>query len=147
MWSLRLRQLLLFSSARLVTWLLCSIALSPLNAIRGAENARATEATAVKPDAFASEPLNEGIIAGEQLTPGAPWRIRITDELRAQVVEDVPEGYVTVFQAMKILGVSRQTVWQRVKRGELQAVHVRRGKRKGLRIRVLDQPLTLFDNA
>jgi DNA invertase Pin-like site-specific DNA recombinase len=90
--------------------------------------------------------LNEGIIVGEQLTPGAPWRIRITDELRAQVVEDVPEGYVTVFQAMKILGVSRQTVWQRVKRGELQAVHVRRGKRKGLRIRVLDQQPPLFDN-
>ena len=90
--------------------------------------------------------LNEGIIAGEQLTPGAPWRIRITDELRAQIVEDVPEGYVTVFQAMKILGVSRQTVWQRVKRGELQAVHVRRGKRKGLRIKVLDQQPALFDN-
>jgi DNA invertase Pin-like site-specific DNA recombinase len=90
--------------------------------------------------------LNEGIIAGEQLTPGAPWRIRITDELRAQIVEDVPEGFVTVFQAMKILGVSRQTVWQRVKRGELQAVHVRRGKRKGLRIRVLDQQPALFHN-
>ncbi len=90
--------------------------------------------------------LNEGIIAGEQLTPGAPWRIRITDELRARVVEDVPEGFVTVFQAMKILGVSRQTVWQRVKRRELQAVHVRRGKRKGLRIKVLDQQPVLFDN-
>ena len=25
--------------------------------------------------------LNEGIIAGEQLTPGAPWRIRLTDDL------------------------------------------------------------------
>ena len=90
--------------------------------------------------------LNEGIIAGEQLTPGAPWRIRITDELRAQVVEDVPEGFVTVFQAMKILSVSRQTVWQRVKQGELQAVHVRRGKRKGLRIKVIDQQPALFDN-
>lgn len=90
--------------------------------------------------------LNEGVIAGEQLTPGAPWRIRITDELRAQIVEDVPVGYVTVFQAMKILGVSRQTVWQRVKRGELQAVHVRRGKRKGLRIKVLDQQPALFDD-
>jgi DNA invertase Pin-like site-specific DNA recombinase len=25
--------------------------------------------------------LNDGIIAGEQLTPGAPWRIRLTDDL------------------------------------------------------------------
>jgi len=26
--------------------------------------------------------LNDGFIAGEQITPGAPWQIRITDELR-----------------------------------------------------------------
>ena len=31
-------------------------------------------------------------------------------------------------------GVSRQTLLQRVKRGELRAVHVRTGRRKGLRI-------------
>ena len=34
-------------------------------------------------------------------------------------------------EAIKALGVSRQTVLQRVKRGELDAVHVMRGK-KGL---------------
>jgi DNA invertase Pin-like site-specific DNA recombinase len=28
--------------------------------------------------------LADGFIAGEQVTPGAPWQIRITDELRAQ---------------------------------------------------------------
>jgi hypothetical protein len=28
--------------------------------------------------------LNDGIIAGEQLTPGAPWRIRLTDEFKAR---------------------------------------------------------------
>jgi hypothetical protein len=33
-------------------------------------------------------------------------------------------------------GVSRQTVLQRVKRGELAAVHVMRGKQKGLRISI-----------
>ena len=44
-----------------------------------------------------------------------------------------------------MLGVSRQTVLQRVKRGELDAVHVRRGKRKGLRIKVLDTQSTVFD--
>jgi hypothetical protein len=26
--------------------------------------------------------LNAGLIAGEQLTPGAPWRLRITEQLR-----------------------------------------------------------------
>jgi hypothetical protein len=44
------------------------------------------------------------------------------------------------------LGVSRQTVLQRVKRGELEAVLVTRGRRKGLRIKVLDQKPTLFDS-
>ena len=49
-----------------------------------------------------------------------------------------------IVDAMRALGVSRQTVLQRVKRGELDAVHVRQGRRKGLRIRV---PATdeLFD--
>ena len=90
--------------------------------------------------------LADGFIAGEQITPGAPWRIRMTKELRARFVEDAPEGYVPMLDAMRLLGVSRQTVLQRVKRGELPAVHVRRGKRKGLRIKVLDNQPGLFDN-
>jgi excisionase family DNA binding protein len=48
--------------------------------------------------------------------------------------------------AMRLLGVSRQTVLQRVKRGELSAVHVRRGRQKGIRIKVLDNQPNLFDN-
>ena len=65
--------------------------------------------------------LNDGAIAGEQLTVGAPWRIRLTNELRAR----------TMYQTMRRLGVSRQTVWQRVKRGELEALYVTRGRQKG----------------
>jgi DNA invertase Pin-like site-specific DNA recombinase len=88
--------------------------------------------------------LNDGFVAGEQDTPGAPWRIRVTDRLRALFVEDAPAGFVPIVDAMRALGVSRQTVLQRVKRGELEAIHVRTGRRKGLRIRVpADQ--TLFD--
>jgi predicted DNA-binding transcriptional regulator AlpA len=60
--------------------------------------------------------LNDGIIAGEQLTPGAPWRIRLTDDMRSRVAEEASEGYLTMYQVMRRLGVSRQTVWQRVKR-------------------------------
>jgi excisionase family DNA binding protein len=67
--------------------------------------------------------LNDGIIAGEQLTPGAPWRIRLTDDLRKRVAEEAPDGYLTMYQTMRFLGVSRQTVWQRVKRGEIDAIH------------------------
>jgi len=51
-----------------------------------------------------------------------------------------------MLEAKNILGVSRQTVLQRVKRGELSAVHVRCGKQKGLRIKVLDNQLSLFNN-
>lgn len=80
--------------------------------------------------------LNAGFIAGEQVTPGAPWRIRVDDALRARFTAKTPEGYVPMIDATRILGVSRQTVLQRVKRGELDAVHVCRGRRKGLRIKI-----------
>jgi len=90
--------------------------------------------------------LADGFIAGEQITPGAPWRIRMTDQLRSRFVEQPPQGYVPMLEATKMLGVSRQTVLQRVKRGELSAVHVRRGKQKGLRIKVLDAQQKLFNN-
>jgi DNA invertase Pin-like site-specific DNA recombinase len=91
--------------------------------------------------------LAEGIIAGEQITPGAPWNIRITDELRARFVEEAPEGYMAMLEATLLLGVSRQTVLQRVKRGELAAVHVIRGRRKGIRIRVVDDQPDLFTHS
>ena len=39
-----------------------------------------------------------------------------------------------MLEATLAYGVSRQTLMQRVKRGELHAVHVRTGRRKGLRI-------------
>jgi predicted site-specific integrase-resolvase len=42
------------------------------------------------------------------------------------------------------LGVSRQTVLQRVKRGELKAMLVRQGRHKGLRIKVIDPQPQLF---
>jgi DNA invertase Pin-like site-specific DNA recombinase len=89
--------------------------------------------------------LNDGFIAGEQVTPGAPWQIRITDELRARFVEQAPPGYLPMLETTLKLGVSRQTVLQRVKRGELEAVLVTRGRRKGLRIKILDPNPILFE--
>jgi len=88
--------------------------------------------------------LADGFIAGEQVTPGAPWQIRITDELRARIVQQEPPGYLPMMETTIKLGVSRQTVLQRVKRGELEAVLVRQGRRKGLRIKVVDQQSDLF---
>ena len=78
--------------------------------------------------------LNDGFVPGEQITPGAPWRIRLTGSIRDLVADDAPDGWVPVQVATASLGVSRQTVLQRVKRGDLHAVHIRAGRRKGLRI-------------
>jgi DNA invertase Pin-like site-specific DNA recombinase len=78
--------------------------------------------------------LDDGFIAGEQLTPGAPWRIRLTSELRAMLTDHTPDGWVPLGYATQALGVSRQTVLQKVKRGEIRAILTRTGRRKGLRI-------------
>lgn len=74
-------------------------------------------------------------------------RFGITPELLARFVEQTPKGYVPMQDATRILGVSRQTVLQRVKRGELDAVHVHQGKRKGLRMKVIDDQTTLFEHS
>ena len=91
--------------------------------------------------------LNDGIIAGEQLTPGAPWRVRLTENLRARFTGEAGDDFLPMREAIRVLGVSRQTVLQRVKRGELEAVHVTRGRQKGLRIKVLGRQTELFEEA
>jgi len=78
--------------------------------------------------------LSDGFISGDQLTPGAPWRIRLTPAIRALFADDAPEGWLAMLEATLAYGVSRQTIMQRVKDGRLRAVHVRTGRRKGLRI-------------
>ncbi len=90
--------------------------------------------------------VNDGFIAGEQTTPGAPWRIRMTDALRSRVVDHGPQGYVVMQDATRLLGVTRQTVLQRVKRGDLDAVLVCNGRRKGLYIKVVDDQPDLFEH-
>ena len=88
--------------------------------------------------------LNDGFVAGEQVTPGAPWRIRLTDELRGMLADDTPDGWVAIHYATRALGVSRQTILQRVKRGELRAVLTRTGRMKGLRIELPEPQDQLF---
>jgi hypothetical protein len=80
--------------------------------------------------------LNDGFVAGEQVTPGAPWRVRLTDQLRGMLTDNAPGGWLALHHASRALGISRQTVLQKVKRGELRAVLTRTGRRKGLRIEV-----------
>ena len=68
--------------------------------------------------------------------PGAAWRIRLSDEVRARFVADVPNGFVPLNEAARLLGCARQTVLHKVQRGELRAIQVTNGRRKGLRIEV-----------
>jgi excisionase family DNA binding protein len=89
--------------------------------------------------------LRAGLLPAEQTTAHAPWRIRLSDEIRARFVPDIPDGYLPLAEAAKALGVARQTVLHKVQRGELAAVQVTTGRRKGLRIQVPSGTLGLLD--
>jgi DNA invertase Pin-like site-specific DNA recombinase/predicted DNA-binding transcriptional regulator AlpA len=89
--------------------------------------------------------IRNGFITAEQITPAAPWRIRIDQALRDRIQPQPPEGWLDLNEAAKALGIARQTVLHKVQRGELPAVHVNRGRRKGLRIQVKPDQPGLFD--
>ena len=89
--------------------------------------------------------LRDGFITGEQLTPGAPWRIRIDQALRNKIRPDAPSGWLPLDQAATALGIARQTVLHKVQHGELAAIHVTNGRRKGCRIQVKPSQPGLFD--
>jgi len=89
--------------------------------------------------------LRDGFVTGEQLTPGAPWQIRINQQLRDMVRPQAPDGWLPLSQAAARLGVARQTVLNKVQRGELNAIYLTRGRRKGLRIQAGHGQAGLFD--
>jgi hypothetical protein len=89
--------------------------------------------------------LREGFITGEQIVPGAPWHIRIDQALRDKVQSPAPDGWLPVDQAAKALGLSRTTVFQKVRDGQLTATHANSGQRQSLRIQVKPQAAGLFD--
>jgi len=80
--------------------------------------------------------LQEGLLPAEQTAEHAPWRIRLTDEVRERFVPTVPGGYVKLDEAARQLGVARQTVLNQVRSGRRKAVMVMAGKRRGLRIEI-----------
>ena len=89
--------------------------------------------------------LSDGFITGEQVTPGAPWQIRLSEQVRNLFTDTAPHGWLATLEATMAYGVSRQTLMQRVKRGELQAIHVRTGRRKGLRFQPPTPQNRLFE--
>lgn len=79
--------------------------------------------------------LREGLLRGEQLMPGARWRIVLDEDTQRRLTgDDAPAGWVGLQRAARTLGVSNQTVSSWFKSGKLQAVRVARGRRQGWRI-------------
>ena len=80
--------------------------------------------------------ISSGFIKGEQETEGAPWEIILTDkDIKRLTANDTPEGWLPLTQAVRELGVSKQTVLNWVKAGKLDYMYVNKGRRKGLRIK------------
>jgi hypothetical protein len=69
----------------------------------------------------------------------------VTEEVKSRFHGDPGENFLPMREAMKALAVSRPSVWQRVTHGKLDAVHVRRGKQKGLQIKEVVRQGELFD--
>jgi len=79
--------------------------------------------------------LRKGILAGEQVTPGAPWRIVLTDEVRRKLSGgDAPEGWVSLGEAARRLGLSKSHVVYLIKTGRLEAMQTAIRKQRRWRI-------------
>ena len=85
-----------------------------------------------------------GLLKGRQLTPGAPWRIVVTKQDIQRLKPTEPgDDWLPLKSTARQLGISQQTVLQKVKSGELEGVRVRVGRRVGWRIRL---PQESYDN-
>ena len=90
--------------------------------------------------------VEAGLLKGSQVMAGATWRIQLSEEDRQRLTaSNVPEGWLPLKRAALALGLSYQSVLQKLKSGELEGVRVRVGGRSAWRIRTLqrtydDQP-------
>lgn len=81
--------------------------------------------------------LRQGILAGDQLAPGAPWRITLTTEVRRRLASGTaPSHWVGLAEAAQRLGIGKSLAAYWVKQGKLEAVRTTVGKRQCWRINV-----------
>ena len=85
-----------------------------------------------------------GLLRGRQVTDAAPWRIQVKPEdiVRLKPVDADP-AWLPLKGAAQAMGVSQQTVVQKLKSGELQGVRVKAGRRTAWRIHL---PQGAYDN-
>jgi len=91
-----------------------------------------------------------GLLRARQLTQGAPWQVQVSEADRRRLgATEAPQGWLTLKGAASALGVSQQTVLNKLKSGELNGVRVRAGARSAWRIEVdstsYDNQASLFD--
>ena len=91
-----------------------------------------------------------GVLHARQLTQGAPWQVQVSEADRRRLgATEAPQGWLTLKSAASALGVSQQTVLNKLKSGELNCVRVRAGARSAWRIEVhstrCDQQAKLFE--
>jgi DNA invertase Pin-like site-specific DNA recombinase len=81
--------------------------------------------------------LRAGVLAGEQAAPYAPWRILLTEDVRRRLAGGpVPEGWVSLNEAARRLGIGKSLVAHWVNHGRLKAVRTTVGRRQVWRIEV-----------
>lgn len=89
--------------------------------------------------------LTGGFIVGHQDRHGH-WQVRVDDELKTKITDQLPAGWARIPQAAAALGLSPQTIRDRVARGELDVIHVRNGRLIAQAIR-LPTEAALFDQS
>lgn len=94
--------------------------------------------------------LRDGVLAGEQVTPKAPWRILLPENVRQRLAGGcAPDGWVGLDEAARRLGIGKSLVAHLVKQGKLKAIRTTIGKRQCWRIDVSStnsgQQADLFD--
>lgn len=81
--------------------------------------------------------LRTGVLAGEQVTPGAPWRIRLSEAVRQRLCAgSAPADWVGVSEAARRLGLSTSRVVYLVETGKLEAIYTTVRNRRCWRINV-----------
>jgi hypothetical protein len=81
--------------------------------------------------------LRTGVLAGEQVTPGAPWRIRLSEAVRQRLCAgSAPPDWVGVSEAARRLGLSTSRVVYLVETGKLEAIYTSVRNRRCWRINV-----------
>ena len=76
--------------------------------------------------------IRKGLVPSIQpKVSGAPVRVRMTEDFRSRFCPEPPDGFVPLATAVARLGVSRQTIWKRMRAGTLEAVYLTHGQRRG----------------